>query len=387
MLICYSKQQVEGRGVKTARYRQIKEQLRAQILAGVYRPGDRVPTEMELAALHGVSRVTSAAALNALAREGLVQRTPRRGTIVTLAATQGQGDARPLIAWIQPNLDPAFGLDLLRGIERATRQAGYNLLVHLTGNSSDEEERAIRHALAAGASGVALFLQDGETYNAEVLRLVLDGFPLVLVDRYLRGVECTTVQSDNVAGVRDLVGELVAAGHRHICAVMFPPQHTSTIEDRLEGYAQALAGANIPLHRSLLYVEDRLRDAPTAWQIPEDVIERFEAYLRRKPEITAVFATNAPLALLTLRAAERLRRRIPEDLSVVSVDAVETFPLSLPSFTCALQQREEMGEMAVELLQEQLAGEPPRRVVLPMRLRRAQSIAPPRGATAGASGS
>lgn len=361
-----------------ARYRQIQEQLQAQILAGVYRPGDRLPTEVELAAMHGVSRVTSAAALNALAREGVVQRAPRRGTVVTPAAERGTAPGRPLIAWIQPLIDPAFGLDLLLGIERAAHQAGYNLMLRLTGASRADEERAIRHALAAGAVGLALFLQDGETYNGEVLRLVLNKFPLVLVDRYLRGVECASVQSDNVAGARLVVEELVRAGHRHTCALVLPPRHTSTIEDRLEGYTQELAGANIPLDRSLLYVEERLRDKSSAVQPAEEIVDRFAAYLQRKPEISAVFATNAPLALLTLRAAERLRRRIPADLSVVGIDALEAYPLALPAFTCALQQSVEIGKLAVQLLQEQMAGAPPRRVMLPMRLAQAGSVAAPR---------
>lgn len=364
--------------MKRARYREIYEHLRAQILQGVYRAGDRLPTEMELAARHGVSRVTSAAALTALAREGLVRRQPRRGTIVNPIAMSSAAENRPLIAWIQTGIDHAFGLDLLRGIEQAARHAGFNLLVHLTGASRVEEEQAIRNAVAAGAAGVALFLQDGETYNGEVLRLVLDKFPLVLVDRYLRGVECACVQSDNVGGARELVAALVNAGHRHICALMFPPKATSTIEDRLEGYTQALAAAGMPHDRSLLYTEERIYDAPCVWLLPDRVVERFAAYLRRRPEITAVFATNASLALLALRAAERLNLRIPDDLSVVCVDPMHAFPLTLPTFTYARQQGFEIGTVAVELLQEQRAGDPPRRVTLPMHIEHGVSVAPPR---------
>lgn len=362
---------------RLARYRQIEEELRAQIHSGALRPGDRLPTEHELAAQYGVSRVTSRAALTGLAHEGLVQRVPRRGTIVA-AAAQSCGPARPLIGWIQSDIDPAFSAGLLRGGERAARQAGYNLLLHLTGASLAEEERAIREALAAGVSALALFLQDGEKYNDEVLRLVLNRFPLVLMDRFLRGVECAGVQSDNVAGARAIVGELLAAGHRNICALLYPPSHTSTIEDRLEGYAQELAAAGIPLHRSLLYVEDGLIQLPAAWLIPDAIIERLAAFLRRKSEVTAIFATNAGLALLALYAAERLGLRVPDDLSIVSIDAVECLPLTVPALTCMLQQEEEIGATAIALLREQLSGGPPRRVILPMQVRRAGSVAAPR---------
>ena len=367
---------------RVARYRQIYEDLREQILSGLYGPGDQLPTELQLAARYGVSRVTSAAALTELAREGLVRRAPRRGTRVSLDAGHARGAARPLIAWIQPHIDHAFGLNLLRGVEEATRNAGYNLLIHLTGHSREEEEHAIRNALDAGASGLALFLQDGETYNAEVLRLVLDHFPLVLVDRYLRGVHCATVQSDNEAGACDLVAELARAGHRHICALVFPSKGTSTIEDRLDGYTRALSQAGIPLDLSLIYEDHRLYNMGYSWLIPDDDITRFVEYLRGKPEISAAFASNSLLALLVLRAAERLGLHIPDDLSVVCIDAVQAYPLTLPTFTGALQQGFEIGMTAIGLLQEQLDGKPPRRVTLPMHIEHAGTVAPPRARVA-----
>src|SRR5581483_10778640 len=108
-------------------------------------------------------------------------------------------------AWLQPGIDEGFGLELLCSVESAAGAAGFNLLLRFTGNERRNEEQAIRDAVTAGASTIALWLQDGETYNAEVLRLVVDGFPVVLVDRYLRGVDCASVQSDNIGGAKALV--------------------------------------------------------------------------------------------------------------------------------------------------------------------------------------
>src|SRR5579864_1181061 len=98
---------VNGRtsGTGQARYRQIADSLREAIQSGVYWPGGRLPTEMELARQPGVSRVTAAAALGELARAGLVTRTPRRGTVVRPGAEYARSTVRQLIAWIQPNLE------------------------------------------------------------------------------------------------------------------------------------------------------------------------------------------------------------------------------------------------------------------------------------------
>ncbi|TVR06472.1 MAG: FadR family transcriptional regulator [Salinarimonadaceae bacterium] len=57
---------------KPRRYRQIAEALRDAILSGYYRPGDRLPTERDLAARYSVSRNCVREALLALEIAGLV---------------------------------------------------------------------------------------------------------------------------------------------------------------------------------------------------------------------------------------------------------------------------------------------------------------------------
>lgn len=60
-------------------YEQVSAELEAQILDGRLRPGDRLPGEVELAALFGVNRSTVREGIRRLESEGLVRRpTPRR---------------------------------------------------------------------------------------------------------------------------------------------------------------------------------------------------------------------------------------------------------------------------------------------------------------------
>jgi GntR family transcriptional regulator of arabinose operon len=372
-----AKANTAGAGKERARFRQIAESLRRAIVEGVYGGGDRLPTEMELAREHGVSRVTAAAALTELARAGLVTRTPRRGTVVCLGADLHRGPARPLVAWVVMHVETTFGLGLLRGIQLGARAAGFGLLLVNSGADHEEESRAIQEAAAAGAAGIMVFLRDGECYNAEVLRLVVGGYPVVLVDRWIRGVNCATVSSDNLSGSRMLVQELLDAGHRHICVLTYPPRDTSTIEDRIRGYVQALTDANVPVDYSLHYVVEYQEGETTAWEPAPEIVEAFVQFLRAHPHVTAIYATNAFVGLVGYRAVQRLGLRLPEDLSLVSIDPLEAIPLSLPAVTCGVQQGEAIGRTAVTLLQELMAGEPPRSVQLPVLLRRAGSVGPP----------
>lgn len=71
-----------NRDAERALCKQLADELRAAIDAGVYGPGDKLPSCAELAKGSGVHRDTARAALRILAHEGRVVTHPRAGTVV-----------------------------------------------------------------------------------------------------------------------------------------------------------------------------------------------------------------------------------------------------------------------------------------------------------------
>jgi GntR family transcriptional regulator len=62
---------------------QLRDRLRAEIVDRSLSPGAQIPTEEELRKLHGVSRSVVRQALASLENDGLIDRRPGRGSVVT----------------------------------------------------------------------------------------------------------------------------------------------------------------------------------------------------------------------------------------------------------------------------------------------------------------
>lgn len=102
--------------MNTTRLKQnvVTETVREWILQGKYSPGDRLPTDVELAQQLLVNKGTIAAGLNRLVEENLLERAPKRGSIVKMLSNAPKTNAVGLMT-----LDSgAFYCDFFREINR-----------------------------------------------------------------------------------------------------------------------------------------------------------------------------------------------------------------------------------------------------------------------------
>ena len=63
-------------------YQQLKNILKGQMLSGILKPGDQIPSESELCRIYGVSRITVRQAVRSLVDEGFLYRKQGKGTFV-----------------------------------------------------------------------------------------------------------------------------------------------------------------------------------------------------------------------------------------------------------------------------------------------------------------
>ncbi|WP_235847613.1 GntR family transcriptional regulator [Paenibacillus tuaregi] len=350
-------------------YEQIFEDLLHQIHSGKYEPGERIPSEKELGEIYKVSRITSKKALELLTQEGIIVRQPGRGSFVAednsdagsqsgyLLGTKGRREAdKLLIGLVMTDFGDSYGTGLIYGMEEASRTHDAYLVLRRSLGEPAREEEAIKGLLELGVDGLIIFPAQGEYFNAEILKLVIDRYPLVLLDRHLKGISASSISTDNAAAARQLINYLFTLGHSHIALLTTPPQDTTAIEDRIEGFIQAHAESGIVVDREL-WIQEIMATLPTAFT-PENKLrekERIKRHLQDHPQITAIFALEHNIAQLAYEAASELGMDIPGDISIVCFDSPEYTGGFL--FTHMRQRQEEMGRAAFENVLKLKKGE------------------------------
>jgi DNA-binding LacI/PurR family transcriptional regulator len=206
-----------------------------------------------------------------------------------------------------------------------------------------------------------------------VRRLVEDGFPVVLINRRIDGVETDYVGTDNVRGAVRAMEYLIALGHTRV-GFIGGAALSSASSDRREGYLQALARAGLAVTPELMLEGDLRQKGGYA-------AARRLLSLAIPP--TAIFAGNDLMALGVMEVATQMGRQIPEDLSLVGYDDNQVAALPGVQLTTVRQPAYEMGKLAAELLLDRLrAGSTQdwilRQITLRSELVVRRTTAPPR---------
>lgn len=351
-------------------YEQVLRYLTEEIESGRYKPGDMIPTEKELMAQFGVSRMTTNRALQILVSSGVITRKAGLGSFVTHAATEPgatssparealtteervSGLATPLIGFVIPFLDHTIGPKLLAEIERQVRNVGFALAVACSYGEQASEEAAIEQLLSVGAQGLIIFPVNGEFYNRAILRLHVNEFPIVLVDKQLQGIPLPYVVTDNVGGARALTDHLLDHGHRNIAFFSPPWEGTSSLSERLYGFQQACHARNLQVPTE--YLVKTVSHCEELSQDEAMQVDRIEQFICEHKDVTAVLAADDQLARYWLTALHRLQLHVPQDFSVVCFDGATPSTMTW-SLTCAMQDQVTMARHAVRMVIELLTG-------------------------------
>ncbi len=346
----------------TPLYKTIYDKIVAKIESGEYKVGSQIPTEAEWATTYKVSRITSKKALDLAAESGIITKQPGRGSFVTEEALQicrkKHRGKEKILAVVQHDLSDFFGLDFFLHLEKAAEQAGFLLVTGISNKSREKEKRLITKFRDYGVDGFIIFPVHNERFNNEILKLILDKFPVILIDRYLRDVACPNVVSQNLEAAYHGMNYLYSLGHRNIGIISRPIEDTSTLQEREKGVRNAIMeqGFQSKPEWWLTSLEGLDNKEEQSFQKHKELVKKF---LQQNSDITAIFTLEySPIPIIEV-AAKELGINIPKDLSIMSFDSPGHLVNHKQPLTHMRQQEQEIAERAISLMKGMLQGKQP----------------------------
>ncbi len=312
------------------------------------------PSIKDIARIAGVSPSTVSRALAESPRVSLATRERIRAIADELAYTPSQAarslvmGSSPIIGVISPTLSDPYIASVMKGLEEASHNAGYQRLVASTRGDAAREIEMVRMLLGHNVGGlIILSSRAQDAYRALLAQIDV---PIVFVNSLHTGPRVYNVATDNEYGGWLATTHLLQQGHRCIAYLAGPNQGRSQTA-RAAGYRRALEDAGQSFRQRLIIPGDgsiRAGRKALHWWLNQPQAER----------PTAIFCYNDLSALGLLSEAYQQGVSVPDALSVMGFDNVPVTEISIPPLTTVEQHTEKLGRLAVASLLNALADKP-----------------------------
>lgn len=264
------------------------------------------------------------------------------------------------IALLVKQISNPFFNKMIRVIEQRVALQGYPLMIQNVDTASDELEMAIQETKDRNLCGV-IIMGGGFNYTENQFRRL--AIPCVLVTVSAGpGVDKSFYSSvmidDEMEGYR-ATEYLISLGHRRISFIYSPLQEPVTPNSlRYNGYLRALREYDIPFDPNL--VASNLDGEESGYVTGFRAMKQLYG---RNRDITAVFAFADILAIGAAKAILSMGLNIPGDVSIVGFDGIEMAEFFHPSLDTVYQPFAEMALSSINLLFDQMQGNPSRHLV------------------------
>lgn len=338
-----------------ARKSHVLSALRGSILDSQIKPGEYLPTEKTLTERYDLSRHHVREVLNQLAADGLIERTPGKGTIVCDRRNQ----TKTYTVVVMLHVHDWLGTGIMRGLTPALREQDCRVEIIPAGHNEEEFHQGIDELRASRVDGAIVMPPPWLKSQEWVVGLKRASLPLVCLDTAPAEIAVSAVATDNRLGGQ-LAGEhLIARGYRRLYHLTH--DHAGqTVHLRMEGFLHAVAENHsqvdicLPLRFPL--TDEVMHDTTHPWQAAERYWADFLKSIDPADGPLAVFAGNDNEAFGVLRATQAAGLAVGRDVGIVGFDDSDIARTCQPALTTLRQDPRRIGQLASAMLLEHLRG-------------------------------
>lgn len=247
------------------------------------------------------------------------------------------------IGLILSNLAGPFYTEIINGIEEITFSSGYNLVV--CSSYGGKNSTAVRYLKEKRTDGILLMASDIE--DEIIFKSANSNFPIVLLDRDLKGDYIWSATVDNEKGAYKAVEHLIKLGYSNI-GYLSGPNISLDNKQRYEGYKKALETNKLKLRNEwIIHGQFTRSGGYTAAQ----------ALIAKKSYPEAIFCANDEMAIGAIEAFGDAGIKVPDQIAIVGFDDIELATYITPSLTTVKHPKYLLGNTVTHMLIQALKND------------------------------
>lgn len=270
--------------------------------------------------------------------EQVIKETGYRPNQMAQSLAQGYSNTAALIVG---NISSVAQIEIAKTIQKDLYERGIMVWLCNSDYSSDLCNAYLDSAVASKLAGAFLITADATT--SKLRQVVESGMPVVLVNRQDFGVACDSVLGNDQKAAYQAVEYLIDMGHEKII-LLGSSQTMITSRNAALGYQAALEAMNRTFYPDRIYeVDINTYSDVLKVRTPFKAAHLFEQH----PDATAVICTCNEIASEFFIQCRNIGKRIPQDMSLVCLDPVQTNLLPEITFCTFGADQRTLGQTAV----------------------------------------
>jgi LacI family transcriptional regulator len=307
----------------------------------------------------GVSPAVVSLVMNGKAREARISENTTN-KIIKIASklnytpnrfAKGLKDGKSkILGLIVADISNPFFAELTRHIENKAEGFKYKVIFGSSDENAEKMSSIISLMKTYNVDG--FIIVPPENSKPQILQLVKDKYPLVIVDRYFPGIKIDNIIINNEETAFKGTEFLIKSGCKNIAIFVYKLRLPHML-DRVKGFKKAVEKSGL-----------EFGDSSVKWirpkQMESDTLKGIEEILRDKPQTDGIFFATDTLAINSIKALKKFKVNIPDRFKIVSFDENSSFDLldfPIPHFT---QPISEMGKKAVQMIVDRIENNPSR---------------------------
>lgn len=310
------------------------------------------PSIKDIARIAGVSVATVSYVLNKKEGQRISEDTKKKifevaetiNYVPNRIAKSLQNNKSKLLGLIVADISNDFYSNIARNLEDKALKLGYTLIIGSSDENPEKFEKLVEIFSQQQVDGMIVAPVAGS--EEVLLKLMEKKYPVVTIDRYLKGINVPGVILNNREIAESTTSYLLEKDFDQIVYIGYDTKLPHLL-DRQHGFETSIADSEKSIiSKSILLGLENIVEVQT----------QLGKTLGTNPQNTALYFSSNKLAVAGLAYLVKNNIKVPQQVSVLAFDETEAYKLFPAEITFVKQPLEEMAEESIKLLDMQIAN-------------------------------